>query len=131
MLLANYNDPSLNVMPEVTVIFDKPYLLKIYSNGTQKEVRMKSNSHTFYLANGGGAFIEFSEFKDEPTDEPNGGAEKPPASGNETQTPEAKNSGCSSALKTSSSVTALAFGAVILSLIIGMMPKKIIRRKSK
>ncbi len=130
MLLANYNDPSLNVMPEVTVIFDKPYLLKIYSNGTQKEVRMKSNSHTFYLANGGGAFIELSELKDEPTDEPNGGAENP-ASGNETQIAEAKNSGCSSALKTSSSVTALAFGAVILSLIIGMMPKKIIRRKSK
>lgn len=135
LLLANYNDPSLNVMPEITVNFDKPYLLKIYANGTKKEVRMKSNSHTFYLGNGGGAFIELFELTNEPTDEngSNGGeSEKPSVNGNGTQTPaEPKKSGCSANVSSQRGVAAIALGAVTLSLIIGVTPKKIIRRKLK
>ena len=122
-------------MPEITVNFDKPYLLKIYANGTKKEVRMKSNSHTFYLGNGGGAFIELFELTNEPTDEngSNGGeSEKPSVNGNETQTPaEPKKSGCSANVSSQRGVAAIALGAVTLSLIIGVTPKKIIRRKLK
>lgn len=58
LLLASYGDPSFGFMPDVTVTFDKPYLLTIYANGTKKEVRMNGREYTFHLGCGGGAFVE-------------------------------------------------------------------------
>lgn len=68
LMIVNYNDPALEAMPDVTVKFDKPYVLTVYANGSKREVTMKSDTHTFHLANGGGIFVELKEISKQPQD---------------------------------------------------------------
>lgn len=68
LMIVNYNDPALETMPDVTVKFDKPYALTVYANGSKREVTMKSDTHTFHLANGGGIFLELKEISEQPQD---------------------------------------------------------------
>lgn len=78
LMIVNYNDPARETMPDVTVKFDKPYALTVYANGSKREVTMKSDTHTFHLANGGGIFVELKEISKQPQDSAsvsNGGSE--------------------------------------------------------
>lgn len=88
LLLASYGDPSFGFMPDVTVTFDKPYLLTIYANGTKKEVRMNGREYTFHLGCGGGAFVELKPLAEQ-------GENSAASTENETGWGNAETGGCS------------------------------------
>lgn len=88
LLLASYGDPSFGFMPDVTVNFDKPYLLTIYANGTKKEVRMNGREYTFHLGCGGGAFVELKPLAEQ-------GENSAASTENETGWGNAETGGCS------------------------------------
>ena len=88
LLLASYGDPSFGFMPDVTVTFDKPYLLTIYANGTKKEVRMNGREYTFHLGCGGGAFVELKPLAEQ-------GENSAASTENETGLGNAETGGCS------------------------------------
>lgn len=88
LLLASYGDPSFGFMPDVTVTFDKPYLLTIYANGTKKEVRMNGREYTFHLGCGGGAFVELKPLAEQ-------GENSAASTENETGLENAETGGCS------------------------------------